>query len=146
MTLSLTSVTLAEANAFIVEHHRHHGRVVGWKFGVSCSDDGKLVGVAIVGRPVARMLQDGKTLEVTRLCTDGTPHVASKLYSACHRAASAMGYTRLLTYILDTESGTSLKAAGWVQSALSSGGSWSRESRPRIDKAPLTPKRRYEAV
>lgn len=143
--LSLQPLTLAEANAFILANHRHHGKVVGWKFGVGVSDGARLVGVAIVGRPVARMLDDGRTLEVTRLCTDGTPHVASKLYAACHRAASALGYTRLLTYILDSESGVSLRAAGWRQTAFSDGGTWSRPSRLRIDKAPITPKWRYEA-
>lgn len=79
----LRPVTLREANAFVRTYHRHHGPVVGWKFGVGVEDEaGRLVGVAIAGRPVARMLDDGRTLEVLRCCTDGTPHVASMLYAA----------------------------------------------------------------
>ena len=90
------------------------------------------------------MLEDGWTAEVTRLCTDGTPHVASKLYAACWRAARAMGYRRLLTYVLANESGVSVKAAGWREIGRAGGGSWNRTSRPRIDSHPTCQKLLFE--
>jgi hypothetical protein len=98
----------------------------------------------IVGRPVARGLQDGWTLEVVRLATDGTPGACSALYSAAWRAARAQGYRRLVTYILAEESGISLRAAGWKEVAAVRGRSWHCPSRPRVDKTPLQDKIRYE--
>jgi hypothetical protein len=108
--------------------------------------DGRMAGVVIVGRPVARQLDDGLTVEVTRLCTDGTPNAASKLYGAARRVAGAMGYERVITYTLDTEPGTSLIASGWKSDGLTEGGTWSRPSRGRQDKHPVTPKRRWIAA
>lgn len=102
------------------------------------------MGVAVVGRPVARMLQDGFTAEVTRLCTDGTRNACSMLYSACWRAAKALGYRKMITYILNTEPGTSLKAAGWKVIGERGGGSWSVPSRPRVDNHPLQRKLLFE--
>lgn len=114
MSLEVRPITQREAFAFIREHHRHHRPPVGAKFVLSCYWFDHLVGVSVVGRPVSRVFDDGWTAEVTRLCTDGwTPHVASKLYAASWRAARAMGYKRLITYTLASESGTSVKAAGW---------------------------------
>lgn len=110
--LEVCPMTLREANAYVEQYHRHHGPVVGHKFSIGLSDGEKIVGVAIVGRPVARHLDDGWTLEVNRLCTDGTRNACSMLYAAAWRAARAMGYKRLVTYILDTENGASLRAAG----------------------------------
>ena len=142
--LELQPLTLAEANAFVQRHHRHHGPVVGHKFSIACNDGLRVVGVAVVGRPVNRILDDGWTAEVTRLCTDGTKNVASKLYAACWRAARAMGYHRLITYTLERESGTSLTAAGWRLVGEVRGRSWSCKSRPRVDKHPLQNKLRFE--
>lgn len=107
-----------------------------------------LIGVATVGRPVSRMIQANEpyTLEVNRLCTDGTPHVASKLYAACWRAARALGYRRLITYILASEPGTSLSAAGWREVGKRGGGSWSVPSRPRVDTHPLEQKTLWEVT
>src|SRR5690606_504324 len=102
-------VTLEEANAFVVAHHRHHGAVVGHRFSLGAALGDTIVGVAIVGRPVARHRDDGMTLEVTRLCTDGTRNACSFLYGACARAAFALGYTRIGTYILASENGASIK-------------------------------------
>jgi hypothetical protein len=133
--LSLRPVSLREANAFVQEHHRHHRPVPGAKFGLAVARDGAtaghIVGVAIVGRPVARHLDDGWTLEVTRLCTDATPNACSKLYGAAQRATRALGYTRLITYTLPAEGGASLRAAGWRLVGLRGGGHWGRPSRPR---------------
>lgn len=130
--LRLVPVTLALAQAFVQRHHRHHGAVVGYRFCMGVSDeDGTLHGVAIVGRPVSRLLDDGGTCEVTRLCTDGTRNACSMLYSACWRAAQALGYTRIVIYILSRETGASLRAAGWDRVGEAGGGEWDRPSRPR---------------
>ena len=103
--LTLTPINLKTANAFVQQYHRHHKPTRGHKFSIGVSENGALVGVAICGRPVARRLDDGYTLEVNRLCTDGTPNACSILYAAAYRAARAMGYNRVVTYILDTEKG-----------------------------------------
>jgi len=142
--LKLQPITLAEANAFVVKHHRHHGTVIGHKFCIAVNDGEKIVGVVIVGRPVARHFDNGWTAEVTRLCTDGTSNAASKLYAAAWRAARAMGYERLVTYILEKEPGTSLKAAGWRLVGIAGGGTWNRSGRPRVDKHPVEQKQLWE--
>lgn len=143
--LVLQPITLREASAFIAKHHRHHKPPRGWKFGMAVSLDGAVVGVATVGRPVARALDDGWTLEVNRVCTDGTRNAASMLYGAAARAARALGYRRLVTYTLATEPGTSLKASGWRSVWQTAGGSWSCPSRPRVDTAPTSQKTLWEA-
>lgn len=144
--LTLTPVSLAEANAFVAQHHRHHKPVVGHKFSIGCTADGRLVGVAIVGRPVSRYLDNGLTLEVNRLCTDGTKNACSMLYAAAWRAARAMGYQRIITYTLDTESGASLRAAGWTCAGLAGGKRWTGSRRPAADLYPAQMKYRYEKV
>lgn len=142
---STVPIELAEANAFIREHHRHHGEVVGHKFSLGAVKDGRIVGVSIVGRPVARRRDDGLTLEVTRLCSDGTKNACSFLYGASAKAAFALGYKRIGTYILASENGASLKAANWRMVGESPGRSWSVPSRPRVDKHPLQRKLLFEA-
>lgn len=102
------------------------------------------MGVAIVGRPVSRYLDDGWTLEVNRLCTDGTRNACSFLYSAAWRAARNMGYKRLVTYILDTETGTSLNAAGWKCVGEAGGKRWTGVRRPEVDLYPAQMKMRFE--
>jgi hypothetical protein len=145
--LSICPLPLDEANTFVAQHHRHHVPVVGHKFSLGVADEtGAVRGVAIVGRPVARRRDDGLTLEVTRLATDGGPNACSALYAASWRAAKALGYKRLGTYILDSEPGTSLIAAGWQKVAETPGRSWSVASRPRVDKHPLQTRWRWEAV
>ena len=115
MSLEIVPVSFATACAFVAEHHRHHKPPVGHKFSIGVADDGLLVGVAIVGRPVSRVLAaEGDTLEVTRTATDGTKDANSMLYGAAWRAAKALGYSRLITYTQEGESGASLKAAGFV--------------------------------
>jgi hypothetical protein len=142
--LEVVPCELSEANEFVRLHHRHHKAVVGHKFSLAVSDGQNLRGVAIVGRPVARMLQDGATLEVTRVATDGAINACSMLYAACWRAARAMGYRRLVTYVLADELGTSVRAAGWKEVGKVRGRSWSCPSRPRVDKHPLQGKIRFE--
>lgn len=106
--------------------------------------DKGICGVAIVGRPIARRLDDGHTLEVTRCCTDGTKNACSMLYAAAARAAKAMGYDRIITYTLESEDGASLRASGWQFMRMAGGGSWSVPSRRRVDKAPLCQKKLWE--
>lgn len=135
-----------EAKAFVKTTHRHHFSPQGWKFGIGAMKNGKLVGVVMVGRPVSRMLDDGKTCEVIRLATDGTRNACSFLYARARQIAFAMGYQRIITYILESEPGISLRAAGWRFVRLAGGGSWSRPRRLRQDKAPLETKQLWESV
>lgn len=146
MALELQPISFEEACEFVRRHHRHHIPPVGHKFAVACNDGQEVVGVAIVGRPVSRMADNGWTLEVTRCCTDGTKNACSLLYGACWRAARALGYKRLITYTLATEPGHSLAAANWRVVGTVSGQSWSRKSRPRIDKHPTLDKLMWEPV
>ena len=145
MTLALQPITFAEACAFVQQHHRHHKPPVGWLFGTAVNDGERVVGVVMVGRPVARRLDDGYTAEVTRCCVmEGVPHAASKLYAAAWRAARGLGYQRLITYTLKVEPGTSLRAAGWRDLYTTPGRSWSVPSRPRVDTHPLGQKTLWE--
>ena len=143
--MRIIPIHFAQANAFVVSIHRHHGRVVGYKFalGVCGETSADVHGVAICGRPVARRSDDGLTIEVVRLATDGAKNACSMLYGACARVAREMGYQRILTYTLESEPGTSLKASGWKFDGTTGGGSWSVPSRPRVDKHPLVPKKRW---
>ncbi len=143
--MTIVPLTLAEANAFVSEHHRHHRPVPGHKFSLGVEHEDSIVGVAIVGRPVARMMDDGYTLEVNRTCTDGTKNANSMLYGAVRRATFALGYRRLVTYTLPSESGASLRAAGWRCLGEAGGGKWSRPSRARVDTHPLEGKLKWEA-
>lgn len=144
--MTVVPCTIQDAIEYVRQHHRHHRPPLSGLFAVACAKDGVICGVAIVGRPVARMLQDGWTAEVTRLATDGTKNACSILYAACWRAARALGYRRLITYTLNTEPGTSLRAAGWKCLGETGGGSWSVPSRPRVDRHPLQRKLKWEAV
>ena len=142
--LTIVPCTLREARAFVGEHHRHHKPPQGGLFAVACSDGTSICGVAIVGNPVARMLADDFTAEVTRVCTTGEQNACSKLYAAAWRAARALGYRRLVTYTLPAESGASLRGAGWRCIGEAGGGTWSRASRPRVDLHPTQIKLRWE--
>ena len=144
--LELTPITLAEANAFVEQHHRHHKPVVGHKFCMAASTEKGVCGVCIVGRPVSRHLDDGWTLEVNRCCTDGTKNAPSLLYGAAWRAAKAMGYRRLITYTLPQEGGASLRAAGWKCIGERGGGNWNVKTRPRVDTQLQQTKLCWEAV
>lgn len=135
MGLRVVPVTFNQACEFVAEWHRHHAPPVGHKFSVGVGDGNLLVGVAIVGRPVARHLDNGATLEVIRTATDGTPHVNSMLYGTCWRATKALGYRRLITYTEQSETGASLRAAGWrVIAERPPHPGWDRPSRPRETK------------
>jgi hypothetical protein len=137
--LRIVPVDLKTANEFVRKLHRHSRPVVGHRFSVGvASDDGVLRGVAIIGRPVARSLDDGRAAEVTRLCTDGTRNACSILYGAARRAARALGYAPIYTYTLPTEGGSSLRAAGFRLDKENAGGSaamW--HSRPNRTAEPV---------
>ena len=153
--LTIRPISLKEANAYVAAYHRHNIPTNGHKWSIACYDGERLCGVAICGRPIARNLDDEATIEVRRVCTDGTRNACSCLYGACARIAKEFGYRRIITYILETESGTSLKASGWELVAENAGGgSWSVPSRPRNvseitlfgeeRKYPVCKKKRYE--
>lgn len=127
--IKLVHVELAQANRFIAAVHRHHKPVAGHRFSLGAVIDGKLVGVAICGRPVARQTDHLITIEVLRLATDGPQNACSFLYGASARAAASLGYRVIQTFILNNEPGTSLNASGWINQGLSKGGDWNRPSR-----------------
>ena len=132
-SLSLVPCTISAAKHFVAKLHRHNKPPQGGLFAVGAARGGELVAVAIIGRPVARNLDDGKTCEVIRLCTDGSKNACSILYGAAARAAKALGWQRIVTYILASEPGTSLRAAGWtMEKEVPAEASWSRPSRPRM--------------
>lgn len=112
--MEIRPIDFCTAAQYVDDNHRHHRRPVGHKFSIACYQGDRLCGVAMVGRPVARHLDDGLTLEVNRLCTDGTKNACSMLYASAWRAAKALGYKRIVTYTLKSESGASLRAAGWA--------------------------------
>lgn len=128
--MTIKPISLKEANLFVEKYHRHHSAVQGHKFSISIYDNEKLCGVAIVGHPQGRYLDDGMTLEVLRLCTDGTENACSALYGRCARIAKDMGYSKIITYILESENGISLKASGWICESEKCGGlSWNGRNR-----------------
>lgn len=132
--LELCPVSRGDAQEFVRRFHRHHKPPIGHKFSIGVVADGELVGVAMVGRPVARMYDDGVTLEVNRTCTDGYPNANSMLYGAAWRATKALGYRRLITYTLASESGTSLRASGWrIVAERAPRPGWDMPSRPRAN-------------
>jgi hypothetical protein len=142
--LRLLPVELRTANAFVARLHRHSKPVRGQKFAVAVGDGAGMRGVAIAGRPVARELQDGYTIEILRVCTDGARNACSKLYGACCRAASALGYLLAITYTLASESGASLRAAGFRPVAEVTDRQWDCPSRPRTERDLIGDKVRWE--
>lgn len=142
--MRLVHVELKEANAFVERLHRHCKPVLSHRFSLGVEKDGELVGVAICGRPVARKTCQHSVVEVSRLCTDGTRNACSFLYGASARAAKALGFHFVQTWILDEEPGTSLKAAGWSALSLTPGKGWSVPTRLRLnDPSPRGTKRKY---
>nr|WP_325297132.1 XF1762 family protein [uncultured Dysosmobacter sp.] len=129
--LEIRPITLRDANSFVAQHHRHNQPTNGHKWSIACYDGDRLCGVAIAGQPIARKLDDGLTIEIRRVCTDGTYNACSILYGACARVARDMGYKRVITYTLASEGGSSLRASGFVNCGETGGTSWDTPSRPR---------------
>jgi len=143
--LAIVPTSLREANAFVAAHHRHNRPVAAGVCVVAVKADDRLCGVAILGRPVARKLEDGFTAEVRRVCTDGTPNACSMLLRAAWRAAKALGYRNVITYTLREEGGASLRAAGFkLVTERAGGGRWNGPGRPAADTHPLGYKCRWE--
>lgn len=143
--MKIIPITFKAASEYINQYHRHHKASVGCKFCIGCKNDERIVGVAICGRPVSRYLDDGRTLEINRLCTDGTRNACSKLYSACVRIAREMGYEKVITYILASENGASLKASNFVYDGEAGGTIWTG-GRKRDNGVPQEMKQRYVYV
>jgi hypothetical protein len=135
-------ITLAQAAEFVGEFHRHHKAPIGHRFSIGAEHGGKLVGVVVVGRPVARKTPQYTVAEVTRLCTDGTKNACSFLYSVAARVTKEMGFDRIQTFILPSESGVSLKAAGWRFDGVSNAATWQTRAGRRQDQ-PTEPKHRF---
>ena len=133
--LTIKPIDLKAANRYVMENHRHNGKVLVHRFSIACYDGDRLCGVAIVGNPSARKLDDGNTVEVKRVCTDGTRNACSILYGRCARIAREMGWNKIITYTLESESGASLRASGCTIEADGVGGGqkgWNMPSRPRV--------------
>ena len=122
--MEIRPITFKEACSFVNVHHRHHKATVGCKFSIGLFEGSKMIGCAICGRPVSRYLDDGLTCEINRLCTDGTNNACSKLYGACCRVAKEMGYKKIITYILQSENGASLKASNFICEGEAGGTHW----------------------
>src|SRR6185369_613205 len=142
--LRIVPCSTEQAKKYVEQFHRHHGSSVQAKFSVAVADEnGVIRGVALVGRPVARLLDDGATLEVNRVATDGCANACSALYGAARRIAKEMGYQRLITYIRQDEPGISLKASGWMFEQDIRARSWNMPGRPRIDKTDIVKRARW---
>lgn len=154
MSLRVEPCSISEARRFVGEHHRHNRPPLGGLFAAKVTNAGQAVGVGIAGRPVARALDDGHTVELVRVCTTGERNACSMLYGALCRAAKALGYFKAITYTLASEPGASLRASGFDRVAeLAPSRGWHQPSRPRYttdlfgeEIAPLGPKVRWERV
>ena len=133
-SLRIVPCSFADACVMVTAHHRHHSPPAGHKFSIGLADGDELVGAVIAGRPVARLFDDGTTLEVTRsVVADGVSNGNSMLYGAAWRATKALGYRRLITYTQAGESGASLRAAGWrVVAERRPHPGWNRPNRRRL--------------
>lgn len=144
--LEVANMFVEVANMFVGKQHRHHRPVVGCKFCIGITDGTAIRGVIIAGRPVARHLDNGWTIEVNRCCTDGVHNGCSMLYGAARRTAQSLGYRRIITYTLPEEGGTSLRASGWRHCGDAGGGKWTNSTRQRADDHPLQSKWLWECI
>jgi len=140
----IAPIHLKEAKEYVKENHRHNIPPVGGKFAVAVKDGEKIHGVAICGRPVARKLDNGYTLEVYRCCTDGARNACSMLYGACVRIARDMGYKTVITYTLQSESGASVKAANFTYDGEAGGEQWTGKRKRDYYVAPKEKKNRWK--
>lgn len=142
--MQLIPVNRDQANDYVRRLHRHSKPVQGYRFAVGIAEGDELRGVAIAGRPVARALDDGRTIEILRVCTDGIRNGCTRLYGACCRAAAAMGYRLAVTYTLEAEGGASLRAAGFEPVAKVQDRQWGCDSRPREQRELIGDKVRWQ--
>lgn len=141
--MRIIPITLKVANEFVLQYHRHNKQVVGSRFAIGLKNGDKLVGVAICGRPISRHLDNGLTLEVYRVCTDGTKNATSMLYSRCKRIGQLMGYEKIITYTLQSESGSSLKALGATVEKNVDGRQWNDSEKVKRTKQPVSEEMKY---
>lgn len=146
MSLEIKPIHIKSACEYVRQYHRHNIPPVGGKFAISCYDGDRMCGVAICGRPTARKLDDGETLEIYRNCTDGTHNTCSKLYGACVRIARDMGYKKVITYTLESENGSSLKASNFTCVGMAGGLEWTGKRRRDYYIAPREMKKRWEVI
>lgn len=147
--MKIVPLTLAQANELVERLHRHHKKCQGHRFSLGLETDGVLVGAVIVGRPVARGCDPYLTAEVTRLVTNGTKNACSALYGAAARVCKEMGFTKIQTYILEEESGVSLRASGWTKVGETASGDWNHSAQyagKRRTDQPMCIKHRYEKI
>lgn len=140
--MQIIPITFRQASEYIDQHHRHHKATVGCKFCIAVADGDQLHGVAVCGRPVSRRLDDGRTLEINRVCTDGIRNACSMLYGACCRIGKHMGYRRAITYTLESEDGASLKASNFCYDGIAGGTHWTG-ARDRGQHIPAEMKKRW---
>ena len=140
--MEIRPITFKVASDFINNNHRHHKATIGCKFCIGLYDKEKLIGCAVCGRPVSRYLDDGMTCEINRICTDGAKNACSMLYGACCRVGKAMGYKKIITYTLESEPGTSLKASNFKNDGVAGGKIWTG-SRKRDNGVPKERKIRW---
>ncbi|WP_133964639.1 XF1762 family protein [Eubacterium limosum] len=140
--MEIRPISLKQANEFVKNNHRHHGPTVGHKFSLGLYDNGEFIGCAICGRPVSRHLDNGVTCEINRLCTTGKKNACSMLYGACCRVAKEMGYKKIITYTLESENGSSLRASNFKYDGIAGGKIWSGE-RNRDRGVPKELKKRW---
>ena len=141
--LRVESIGFRPACSFVNSYHRHHSSPVGHVFSLGVKAGEDLVAVAIVGRPNARLLDDGKTLEITRVASAGIKNACSMLLAACRREAKQRGHTSVITYTLEEEHGVSLRAAGFTDEGVTGGGKWCRADRLREHEKNIGAKRRW---
>lgn len=141
--MEIRPITLREANAFVTDFHRHHKAAVGCKFAIGLFENDTMIGCAICGRPVSRHYDNGLTLEINRLCTNGERNACSMLYGACVRVAKAMGYHKVITYILASENGASLRASNFIYEGEAGGTIWTGKRSGRDNGVPKEMKKRY---
>ena len=137
---------MEQAKSYVEQLHRHHRPSTSGRYALAVADEtGAVRGVAMIGRPVARLLDDGWTLEVNRVAVDGCPNACSALYGASLRLAKALGYSRLITYTRADESGSSLRGAGWMSEGEIRARSWDTPGRRRVDKTEIVRRQRWSA-
>lgn len=141
--MKIIPITLKVANEFVLRYHRHNKSVVGSRFAIGLTRDCELVGVAICDRPISRHLDNGLTLEVYRVCTDGTKNATSMLYSRCKRIGQLMGYEKIITYTLQSESGSSLKAIGAQIEKNIEGRQWNDSEKVKRTKQAVSEEMKY---
>ena len=145
MGFSFSTIDLKNANLYLTTNHRHLNKTwVYHKYSIAAFYDNRLCGVVVVGRPKARLLQDGFTVEIVRCCTDGTPNACSFLYGKAVKAAKALGYKKVITYTLESENGASLRSANFIFCGICGGGTWNRKGRQRVDNHDTNKKVRWE--